>query len=362
VQTGSNNLAWCHQRTDSSAADQNCSITQTGKRNLAYINQSVHASDSDTQSATQTAVVDQRSRGSGFLVGNLSFIDQSVKQSTGPSLGDDADEDDNGPVPSSAPSAEQTQDAHQTAEVTQSAEGKGDNYSHVHQSERLSAKNALIQNQNTLGGPDCVGGFPFDPNACADIDQSAEGGNNTSQLKQTIRENAKTHAVASQQQGSFGGGLDAKVHQDTSTGRSRSNADQSKRQDQDAAPGSSQLQYDPVRCCGTASQVGGSGNSEQIDQSSTQAASDANAQQHLAVLGESFSPNGSCSVSQQASNNSASTPNSGEANPCAPPLVLVTTCTSDDGEGSCTPVTVEDGCVTPFCNDFSDLVYAKPNG
>ena len=146
------------------------------------------------------------------------------------------------------------------------------------------------------------------------------------------------------------------------SGRSRSHADQDKDQDLDAAPGSSQQQYDPLRCCGIDSQIGGSNNSEQIDQRSTQAASDANAQQEIAILGESNSPQGRCSVRQQASNNVDSTPNSGEANPCAPPLVLVTTCTNDDGEGACTPVTVEDGCIDPFCNGSGDLVYAKPNG
>ena len=253
------------------------------------------------------------------------------------------------------------QDAHQTAIVNQNAAGRGDNYSHVHQSERLSARNALIQNQNTLSGSDCVGGFPFDPNACASINQSAVNGNNTSHLKQSIREDAKTNAVASQQQGSFGGGLDGYVHQDTVTGRSRNNADQDKRQDLDAPPGSSQTQYDPLRCCGSASQLGGSNNSEQVGQNSRQAASDEFAFQQLAILGESYSPQGRCSVRQQASNNSDSTPNSGDANPCETPLVLATTCFSGGEGGDCTAATVEDGCVDPFCNDF-DLVYAKPNG
>ena len=241
------------------------------------------------------------------------------------------------------------------------AAGLGKNHSEVNQSQQLTARHALSQNQNTLSGDDCVSGGPFDPNACANIDQSAVNGSNASNVKQTIRENAETDVVASQQQGSFHGGLDTKVHQETLTGRSRSTADQDKDQDLDAAPGSTQLQFDPLRCCGTASQIGGSGNSEQISQSSTQAASDpSGAFQQIDLLGESFSPNGSCSVSQQSSSNNASMPNSGEANPCAPPLEVRTSCTSGESEGSCT--TEPDGC-SPFCEfDLREGVFAKPNG
>ncbi len=347
-QTGTNNLAYCYQRTNSSAAAQTCVITQTGRINVAHVNQSVHASNSDTQSATQTAEVNQTSSGSGYQSGNQSSIDQAVKQSTGNS--------------NQVPSELQMQDADQTATVKQTAEGRADNYSHVHQSQWLSARNALTQKQNTLGGPDCVAGFPFSPNACAHIEQSGINGHITSFLKQKIKEDAKTNAVATQQQGSFSGGIDGYVHQDTVSGRSRNHADQHKGQDLDAPSGSSQTQYDPLRCCGTASQIGGSNNAEQVRQSSTQDASDGNAFQMIAILGESFSPEGRCSVSQRASNNSDSATNDASAEPCTPPLVLATVCTSDDGEGACTAQTVEDGCVDPFCDSTIQRVFAKPKG
>jgi len=348
VQTGTNNLAYCIQRTNSSAAAQTCEITQTGSTNVAHVNQSVDASNSDTQSATQTAEVNQTSSCSCHRGGNLSLIVQSVKQSTGNS--------------NQVPSALQMQDADQTATVEQTAAGRGGNYSAVHQSQRLSARDALIQNQNTQGGgPDCVAGFPASPNACANIDQSGIDGHNTSFLKQTIKEDAKTNAVATQQQGSFSGGIDGYVHQDTVTGRSWNDANQDKRQDLDAPSGSSQTQYDPLRCCGTASQIGGSNNSEQIGQNSTQAASEDDALQQIALLGESVSPTGSCSVTQHAKNSSDEATNSASLDPC-PFLQLATFCSSGDGCTAFEPVTNPPFCISCDLFSVNQLVLAKPNG
>lgn len=341
---GGTNSATCHQRSDSSAAVQTCDILQIGTKNNADVHQTVHANGNDNeQTATQTAIVDQ-SGGS-----NKSHVKQDVKQQAKDGFS-------------------QSQDVQQSAVVDQTATGAGGNASTVHQDQDLSAKGSATnqsQNTNDLGLADCVSGLPFDPNACAKIDQSAVNGDNASHLKQSISESAKTNAVAlEQQQGSFHGGLDGHVHQVTASGRSLSKADQSKRQDMVAAPetpADAQSQYDPIRCCGTSSQHGGSNNSEQIDQSSTQDASEENAFQQLDLLGESWSPEGSCSVSQKARNNSDSTTNSDSLDTCDPPLVLLISCTNESEGGGCTTPLPDEGCSYFFPCYNPDLYFANPN-
>ncbi len=167
---------------------------------------------------------------------------------------------------------------------------------------------------------------------------------------------------ASQQQGSFAGGIDGRVHQFTVSGSSSSRADQHKRQRMSAPPGSSQQQYDPISCCGLSSQDGGSGNSEEIQQSSSQDASDANATQNSLLTGSSRSTEdgSSCSVKQKASNNFDTGGNSYSAAPC-PAVVVTTSCYAfgSDGEespanGDCTEDTppvfiVPDDCTECSC-------------
>jgi hypothetical protein len=134
-----------------------------------------------------------------------------------------------------------------------------------------------------------------------------------------------SHADANQQQGSFDGGLEGRVHQDTDTGSSTNNADQSKHQKMNGGNGSFQLQVDPVRCCGTFSQIGGSGNHEDIDQRSSLDASEPDANQRLSLLGDSRSPEGSCSISQHARINADKTTNGASIDPC-PTLIVATEC------------------------------------
>jgi hypothetical protein len=321
VQTGGSNTARCTQRSTSPGTVQSCDITQTGARNRAFVTQSIKSSDGD-QDGQQLAKVTQ-DPGAGANAANEAHISQSASQT-------------------SKSGATQTQDAYQSAVVTQTAQGSGKNASDVRQSQSQKATNGTTQAQNATFTPpagfvDCVSGSPTTPNACANVSQDSESGKNESNLRQTINQSAKTKVVADQDQGEANGGLEGRVHQETDTGSSQNHARQRKQQTMSAADGSSQFQHDPVRCCGTFSQIGGSGNTENIDQAASLKASEPEANQEIDLRGESRSPNGSCKVSQKASTNSASTPNSASFSPC-PFLILETTCTDgivSEGQGSC---------------------------
>jgi hypothetical protein len=342
VQTGTNNKAQCHQRSDSSAAVQHCSITQTGDKNDADIHQTVHADDNDSmQTATQTAKVEQNG-GS-----NKSHVKQEVKQKA-------------------KDGASQMQDAHQVAEVDQIASGSGDNNSNVDQDIEQNAHGAAAtQRQNTGSGPAACGfapGAPSNPNQCANVSQTSDEGKNDSRLKQSIREDAKTKAsAANQQQGSPDGGILGQVHQSTVTGTSTSRADQDKRQKLSAPDNATQSQYDPVSCCGFSSQDGGENNKEDIKQSSTQDAN-ADAFQNSLLTGSSRSPNGECTIDQKAKNNADNGDNDASAEPC-PALLLVTSCfaageggedftaAQEESAGDCTEEEVDPCQAEEFCPD-----------
>jgi hypothetical protein len=312
VQEGPVNSARCVERSSAPDAVQVCNITQTGVDNKAVVDQSIDANDGTTQLSQQIATVSQDSATGDGSTSNDSEVDQDAKQMT-----------KSGDV--------QKQDALQSAVVTQTAVGSGDNKSKVDQSQLQKAFDAATQDQNSsfslpTGFTDCAATSPFEPNTCANIEQHSVSGSNSNHLKQSIDEDMNSHADANQQQGSFGGGLEGRVHQDTDTGSSTNNADQSKRQKMNGGNGSFQLQVDPVRCCGTFSQLGGSGNHEDIDQRSALDASEPDANQQSSLLGDSLSPDGSCSISQHASINSDTTTNGAAIEPC-PTLVVATECT-----------------------------------
>jgi hypothetical protein len=320
VQTGNSNTARCTQRSTSPGAIQACDITQTGANNKAYVAQTIKSSGAD-QDGQQRASVTQ-GPGAGANASNEVHISQKATQST-----------------KSGPAA---QDAWQSAVVTQSAKGTGKNASDIRQSQSQKASNGATQSQNSTFTPpagfvDCDPGFPSAPNACANVSQDSELGKNQNTLRQTITQQAKSKVIADQDQGEANGGLEGRVHQETDSGSSQNTARQRKQQRMSAAAGSSQFQHDPVRCCGTFSQIGGDGNKENIDQGASLKASEPEANQEIDLTGESRSPDGSCTVTQKASTNSASTPNSASFNPC-PFLILSTTCIDgvvSEGPGSC---------------------------
>jgi uncharacterized repeat protein (TIGR01451 family) len=313
--TGSNS-ATCTEHTDSVAAVQYCKITQVGRSNVATVNQQ-NGSAGTTESASQTAIVNQ----SGASGSNRANITQTIAQDAS---GADA----------------LLQNGWARADLVQSSSGTGTNTSNVTQNIRQGATGGTSLNQDTLAGSigDCDPGLgPLNPNLCANISQTGVGGNNTNSLFQKIQEKGSTTKLATQHQGSGSGGIDGKIHQDTgSTATNYSGAYQHKIQSLLGAPGSSQTQFDPMYCCGAGSQAGGNSlNQDSLGQGFAQDASEHGAAQSGDLVGQSLSPNGSCSISHDASNNARSTTNGASENPC-PFLVLETSCSNGSESGGCT--------------------------
>jgi pyruvate/2-oxoglutarate dehydrogenase complex dihydrolipoamide acyltransferase (E2) component len=267
--------------------------------------------DGSTQTVTQDATLTQTSAGAF----NHGTIRQSTKQTT--KTGD-----------------VQTQTGDQSAKSVQTASGSASNQLNVDQSQDQNAKDGTSQQQNASAPtlPDCAPGtFTFFPHTCSNISQSSEAGNNDAHLTQKVKESADTAAIATQQQGNFGGGVDARIHEDTVSGKQHDDANQDKRQHAKAAPGSSQTQVDPMFCCGAGSQFGGTNNKESIDQSTSQDATSADAFQESSLIGQSVTPTGTCDVKQHGRDNADATTNSVTLTPC-PFVILTTQCTSGGEE------------------------------
>lgn len=321
VQSSPSNTARCVERSTAAGAAQSCDITQTGADNKAFVDQSIEQKDDSTQSGTQWAKVTQGPAAGDISSSNDLHLSQDAKQEA--KTGDT-----------------QMQDVYQSAVVSQTAAGGGKNESHGDQSQLQKAFGGSMQSQDAGGGSplaDCASGFPFVPNACANVFQHSGSGKNENHLRQFINQDANSSGVATQSQGAFSGGLDGAVHQETdpgSSGSSKNHANQSKLQKVSAAAGSFQTQIDPISCCNFASQLGGTGNTEDIDQSSKLEATEPAAGQFVQQLGVSVHPDGdgTCMVNQHATVNTDSTTNSASFTPC-PFLLLATACT----EGECTP-------------------------
>jgi hypothetical protein len=294
-QHGTNNTAKCVERVNSPAASQLCDITQTGAANTALVDQQIVATNNASQSGSQTANVRQGTAASSGL--NSSQISQSIMQNSG----------GNGNDPGAT---SQDQEAYQIATVTQFASGTGNNQSNVAQSEDQFAHGSAVQTQNTTpASADCAPAVPASgPDICANVAQHAASGNNTNQLSQALSQKADSNSAgALQTQGSFSGGINGQVHQDTSApGRSTNTANESKHQNESAPSGASQTQIDPMSCCGFASQFGGTNNTETIHQNADLHASEALADQFVDMQGTSNS-DGTCTFDQHASINIDST-------------------------------------------------------
>jgi len=314
VQVGPDNKAQCVQK---GGPTQSCTITQTGSKNDAKIDQTIDQNSGSTQAAVQTAMLTQTSDGAF----NHGTISQTINQST--SDGD-----------------AQTQDAHQSAVALQTATGSADNDLQGGQSQSQKAFGGTTQDQNATGSgaANCSSNIPSQPNACANIQQTSDAGNNTSHLRQALDQdaNAGSGAAVSQQQGTFSGGLEGRVHQATTTGKQQNDANQDKRQHMSGPDGAIQTQYDPMYCCGVGSQVGGTGR-ESIDQASSQDATGPGAFQQSELVGQSLTPQGTCEVKQHARNNADATSRSESLSPC-PFLLVVTACSSggEEEEPGCT--------------------------
>jgi hypothetical protein len=358
VQTGDDNNARCIERSTSAGESQDCSITQTGAKNEARVDQSVDQNGGSTQDAVQTATVTQTSDGAF----NHAAVSQTVNQSTNDGT-------------------DQAQDAHQSAIVSQTATNRAVNDLQADQSQSQKAFGGTTQDQNATGSSvtDCSTNSPSQPNECANILQSSGTGNNTSHLRQSLGEDANAAGgdTATQQQGTFSGGMEGAVHQETADGQQLNDANQAKRQHLSAPAGATQTQFDPMYCCGAGSQVGGG--MENISQQNSQDATEPDATQESALVGQSVHPDdlGSCNVRQRASNNADSATNSESLNPC-PFLVLAIACTNGPAivvEGS-SDVGIQQelppGCETfestgnDFCLLACDVgplrVFARPQG
>ena len=321
-QSGTSNSATCIEHTDSPTAVQFCQITQSGRSNLATVNQQ-NGSNGTTQSANQTAIVNQ----SGATATNRANITQTIAQDA-------------------SGGATLMQNGWSRADVVQSSSQTGKNIANVTQRVTQNANGGTTHRQDTLAGSigDCdPAEGPSNPNTCANISQTGVNGDNQTDLFQKIIEKASTGAVANQQQGSGSGGIDGKVHQSTgSLGVNYNQVNQNKIQSANGGSGSTQVQYDPMFCCGAGSQAGGNSlNQESIGQGVAQLASNKNAFQDSSIIGESLSPSGRCDITQGASNNADSANNTASQRPC-PFLLLETSCSNGGDGGDCTasePVT-----------------------
>jgi uncharacterized repeat protein (TIGR01451 family) len=330
---GATNTARCTEQNSSSNVSLSCQITQTGtSANYAYVNQNINQTDNPTQIGTEKAVVTQ----GPASVTNFLQVGQAVNQSSKVASG-----------------GTQKQFAYQSLTVTQTAAtgSSGTNYAAVNQTQlQKEYARSTVQEQDTSDVPsgsslpDCNPATPPNgpgaPNVCANIAQSSDAGANTNQLRQNVNEDQNSTGVATQTQGNGDGGLDSRVHQETNTGTSSNAAVLSKNQHQTAAVSSltHQFQNDPVSCCGFASQVGGTNNTDSINLSSALSASgDSSPDQNSDLIGTTHhDPNdGSCTIAEKASINIDSTNNT-ESFPTCPEFLLVeTSCSSGSEDAGC---------------------------
>ena len=271
------NHAKCEEHSTDPVATQDCDISQaspTGS-NDATVLQDVRSTADDgagAQKARQTAQVDQQSDTGD----NHADVHQSISQSL--TFG-----------------VTQTQDGYQAADIVQSA-SDGSNLSHVHQTKDQQASGGTTQMQNTTtpqtdfkGCAAATTQKPFNPDQCAHVQQeNLDGGTNGSQLDQAIGDRQSTNApAASQTQGTFAGGQKGGVHQDNpfGVGQNMNVAHQALAQRQSAPADAAQTQLTDPGCCGASSQDGGAKNHEDINQSTTQSATGADAEQFSTLSG-----------------------------------------------------------------------------
>jgi hypothetical protein len=335
---GGTNRAECRlESSEEPTASQVCTITQTGDRNFATVRMLIEQSVGPTQDARQTANVTQEATEKNEL-----NVYQTVNQKM-------------------TTFDTQTQDAHQVAEVFQTTTGTVGNYSHVHQvQDQDLSGTATLQQQNTAVKPDAsfdcavVKAALVNPNQCADVEQQGDSGLNNSQLHQTIAERATSKAQSAVTQGRFDGGVEGRVHQeiDGTDGRSVNHAHETVAQRAFVADGSTPapVQYTDPGCCGVGSQLGGTNNIEQIELSTTQSSQPEGFQ--TAVLeASSNTPDGGCSITLHGRNDSdADSFTFSDRDGCAE--VFTMTCTSAPVGGDF--VTAQQS--TGSCSDPDDVV------
>jgi hypothetical protein len=352
---GGRNTANCveHSTTET---EQHCTITQVGVRNFARVDQLLVQGGVFAQDATQTADVKQ----SGATEQNELQVDQNVQQDT-------------------STGTAQAQDAHQYVLLDQGANGGGNNFAHVHQSQDQNATgSATTQHQNTsvpsfstlesmcnAAASTASNGLVTTPNACAKFTQSSVNGDNEAHLHQFANESENSTASAAQSQGfasnGLGGGFEQTVAL-TGTGSSHNHTVQHKQQSA-TSNGGSKTQFDPMGCCGFSQSLGIKPD-ENIVQKSTQSADGGTFSQSADLVGTSNSPTGTCSVSHHVRENAASTNEtvSDKTPPCF--LNVTTSCNSTSGEGTpvgtCTTTSAPPPCINCFAPPLITVLASLP--
>ena len=330
-QDGESNQAKCIQKKRTTPfMRQRCSITQAGQDNQATIVQVIEQTSGAIQGAVQEAGVEQTAIASK----NQLQVDQEIKQTTAAtppttSLDQDAYQVVSGPFGEVGTSGEFPE-----GPATQTAEDDGDSAAQLDQKQVQRATGGTPQTQNdgitTFTPPEDCDDFvtsPADPNACVNLKQESETGNNQSQLTQTIDNGAGTAAPAAvQTQGSATGGIDGRVYQATSSpGSSQNQGNLTEKQTLVGPAGSTQFQFGPGWCCGGSQDGPGS---EEINQQAHQEASEGNAEQVLTLIGISNNEDGNCAIAHDAQNNGAAASESFSFEPCFPPPIVTTACES----------------------------------
>jgi hypothetical protein len=334
---GGQNKFHCKMRSTSDNASQDVFIEQlNAKRNLAIIDFDINSRGGPEQDAIQTAEVHQTATEKNDV-----HINESVKQATSIS---DVD-------------GSQSQEAHQVAIVDQEVTGS-ENYAHVHQSQdQRESGSATDQQQNTelvlpTGVTDCdqEESTKSAPNACANISQDAldapQGAKNKSDLHQSINQDQSTKALfADQEQGESPGGIEGEIDPSNplDVGTSDKTAHQDHRQRQSGPNGTTQEQVIDPDCCGFSTTVGGTGNTDNFDQTAIQSSTGgADADQSLFISGNtshvsetellgpsvlSNGPNGTdrCTITHHAANNLDSAHGTIRQEPCEF-LIVETNC------------------------------------
>jgi hypothetical protein len=226
------------------------------------------------------------------------------------------------------------------------------------------------------------------PNACINLSQSAMNGTNGSdgqgqgQLAQTIDQEAKTDELGAVQQqgaGPFEGGADGHVHQligSLGTGTSQNQANQTEILKLWAPPdpdpddlideAPEQEQFGGASCCGFGTQLGGVGNSEEINQQKTLEAlgGGTGTLQIATLVSTSSTPTGTCQHNHNAqtksdtnSDQSSRSASAGGEDGC-PGLALITVC--ENGEGGVGDCQETEVCVggSPFI-DVSEGIFVS---
>jgi hypothetical protein len=349
-QNGESNKIECvDEQSGGPSAIQTCGpFDQSGGRNEAVFRLSFTTDDGSTQCAVQTGEIAQDGEE------NQLKADFRIVQTT-------------------TSGATQAQDGRQVLEADQEADEK--NQSDVDQVQIQKASgDAATQNQNTgaalaaCGGapPDCnpTSAGPTQPVACLSLDQTVFGGSeNISKLLQDVKQEAETTtAVASQQQGTFGTGSDARVHQEApDDGKNVDVADQ-KVEQKVIAPNDGesafQQQVEDPQCCGFGSQLGGTGNEESINQTVKQEGGVDPFQTGIATA-IGFSPTGKCIVNQKVENDGGTADQTPSSEPCTEPLVASAACFSGGEGGGCDTASGEEVAI---CAEGFEPVFDEETG